>query len=440
MNTSKLYSIFAKKIEEKIPESYTGDLSEDTISDEIKFRVIITFENITDRAIFITKNKDLDIINQFDIIPSINVSLSLKEINKYQDNELVKRIEEDQQIHLCLKDVIEITKLKKYKISQVNYTGEGINIGLIDIGIQTYYESFFESIIEEFEKKVKISTIKKERFVNKRRDITHATLMASIICNKIKDENNIRLGIAPDANIIDLPISNEQDIFYFSSILNILDDIIKGDLDMDILIISFSTLEPSDGKDALSKACEVLIENGIIVIVPVGNNGPFPSSVGSPGAQEQVITVGSIEKDGTISSFSGRGPTLGGVSKPDIYFPGSKIEVPILKDRTIKLSGTSVSTAIAAGLIALIKQYNSAYSTEEIKSIFDTYYSKHKRKIRIIDTVALFQQLGMYSRHLTPYSYLITRSLSVSIQIMIILIVIFYWERIFNFIRKLYGF
>lgn len=439
LKTTKLYPLFTKKIKDKLKSGHYQEKKMNEVFGDIKFHVIITFDNIVDKTVFISENQNLEVINQFNIIPSMVTRLSLKEINKYQEDELVARIEEDQQLHLSLNDVIEMTHLRDYKLSQINYTGSGVNIGLVDTGIQTYYESFFESYIEEFEKKIKVSTIRKERTVNRRRDISHATLMASIICNKIRNKSDIRLGIAPDANIIDLPVSSEQDIVYMSHILNILDDILKQDLELDILLISFSTSEPSDGRDILCKACEVLIEKGIILVAPVGNEGPFPSSIGSPGASEKIISVGSLNKNGEISTFSGRGPTISGNEKPDLYLYGSKIIVPLLKDFSIKISGTSAAAAIATGVVALIKEYNSNYTTEDIKDILSDYFKGHERHKKEINAVELFKQLGMYSRRLIPYTYLTKRSFSVTLQIVFVFIVIFFYQIIIDLILFLYG-
>ncbi len=439
LKTARLYPLFAKKIKDNLSSGSFQEKSISKIFKDIKFQVIITFENIVDKTVFISQNKNLEVMNQFNIIPSLVTRLSLNSINEFQENELIKRIEEDQQLHLALNDVIEFTRLKSYKLSQIKYTGKDINIGLIDKGIQTYYESFFESYIEEFEKKIKVSTIRKERDINQRRDISHATLMASIICNKIKDENEIRLGIAPDANVVDLPVSREQDIIYMSDVLNILDDILKQELDVDILLISFSTSEPSDGKDILCKACEVIIDSGIIVIVPAGNEGPFPSSIGSPGALEKAISVGSLDKNDEVSSFSGRGPTISGVEKPDLYLYGSKVDVPVLKDFSMKVSGTSVAAAIAAGIVALVKEYNSGYTTEDVKEILSDFYKEHERHKKRMDAVVLFKQLGMYSRRLIPYNYIAKRSLSITLQIVVVIVATFFYGMIFELIKLLYG-
>lgn len=43
-------------------------------------------------------------------------------------------------------------------------------------------------------------------------------------------------------------------------------------------------------------------------------------------------------------------------------------------------------------------------------------------------------------RQLIPYSYLIKRSLSISIQVAIIFVIIFFWKEIVNFILNIYGF
>ena len=141
--------------------------------------------------------------------------------------------------------------------------------------------------------------------------------MASIISNRFEDSNGNYIGIAPDAEIYDFDISNSHQEHSFKDILRVFDKIYEEQINLDIIFISLTTKNSSDGKDLLSLACDMLSDKNIIIICPAGNFGPNHYSIGSPGAAKKVITIGAFDKELNISNFSGRGPTLDKRKKPD---------------------------------------------------------------------------------------------------------------------------
>ena len=84
--------------------------------------------------------------------------------------------------------------------------------------------------------------------------------------------------------------------------------------------------------DPLVRAAEALWDMGITVVTAAGNNGPAPCSISSPGISKKIITVGSSDDDNetsirgtSLKNYSGRGPTLDCIIKPDLVAPGSDI-------------------------------------------------------------------------------------------------------------------
>src|SRR5438093_1400786 len=123
---------------------------------------------------------------------------------------------------------------------------------------------------------------------------------------------------------------------------------------------------------------------------PVGfrQRRPDPGSVTMPGADPFVITVGSFGDKGTLatnddreSKFSGRGPTRDGFTKPDVLAPGEHIislRVPgtaldidsngdLPASAYARLTGTSASTAMAAGAAADLLAAHPTYSATQVK-------------------------------------------------------------------------
>lgn len=139
-----------------------------------------------------------------------------------------------------------------------------------------------------------------------------------------------------------------------------------------VVCMSFGSLL-GDKNDPLMFGVEVLWNNGITVVCAGGNSGPELSTIMSPGASKKVITVGSldeIEHGLIVADFSSRGP-VGNYYKPDLLVPGVNITSTnvfhLNKKFYTKMTGTSVSTPIVAGVVSLLYKINPNYSPDQIK-------------------------------------------------------------------------
>lgn len=394
-----------------------------------RIRVIISFDSILNRDEFVLKFKDFELLNKFDLIPAINLILTKAQIKNLQDHELIKQIEEDQKLYLSMLEVIETLEIPKYRKSQIVFMGNQIRIGIIDNGINQEVDSISNVVLTKYSLP-KAKEIEKET-INKS-EIYHGTLMTNIIANQYMDFKDNVIGIAPNAKIIDLDVSRSDGEYYFSNILKMFDLIIDKNIFLDTLLISFTTLEPSDGKDILSRSCDLLVNKGITIVCPAGNFGPESNTIGSPSAAEKVITIGALSKnDNKIAYFSGRGPTLDNRTKPNFCFPGSNVEIPLKNNLRLNLSGTSVSAAIGAGIVALLKEYNRKIGYNEILEVFkksrlDLNYAENSQGIGTSTIVKIFENLGLIQAKLVSYDYILRRSLKLSIEYLVLFVVIFY--------------
>ena len=442
MNSEKIYPIFFKKLKNQTNTQILQVFEGKSFSDkEEKIRVIITFENTIKREDFLLKHKNLEIINKFELIPAINLYLTRKKIQIFQENDLIERIEEDQKLYLSMLDAFKMMSFNNYKEPQISFTGKNITVGIVDNGINRNINSISGVILDEYNL---INKLKKEKEAREEGEITHGTLMASIIGNQYLDKNKNFIGIVPDVKIIDFNASNSNQEFFFSNILELFDTIIKNKVKIEVLLISFTTLHTSDGKDILSLACNLLVERGIIIICPSGNFGPESYTIGSPGAAEKVITIGAFTKKGTIAYYSGRGPTLDERNKPDFCLPGSEIEIILSSDTRINMSGTSVAASIGAGIVALIKEINPNFSRGEILEILkeasvDFNYDKVSQGNGMINIARIFNNLGLYQETTLSYAHLIKNASMLSIGLILSLFLLFYLPYILNLIINLYG-
>jgi subtilisin family serine protease len=109
---------------------------------------------------------------------------------------------------------------------------------------------------------------------------------------------------------------------------------------------------------ALEPAVNNLRAAGIFVVVSAGNDGPECNTVKDPLAiYDSVFSVGALDENGDITSFSSRGPVTvdgSGRMKPDIAAPGAYILSSMPLNSYGTMSGTSMAGPHVVGAVALL--------------------------------------------------------------------------------------
>src|SRR6266513_5961867 len=194
-------------------------------------------------------------------------------------------------------------------------------------------------------------------------------------------------GIAPNANIINLRVLDQNGAGTDSSVIAAIQTAISLKSTYNIRVINLSLgrqAYESYKVDPLCQAVEAAWNAGIVVVVAAGNQGRNDSAgtegygtIAVPGNDPYAITVGAMKtagtptrSDDTIASYSSKGPTTYDyVVKPDIVAPGNQVISTLAPNASLLISPTDV----------YLTEYSS-YSTTTSTSIGSGGNTKNNKK------------------------------------------------------------
>lgn len=217
----------------------------------------------------------------------------------------------------------------------------------------------------------------------------HGTFMAGLIVGTGASSGGAYTGMAPGAHLVSVKVSGADGTMTLGQVLYGLQliDASKDIYNIRVVALALSS-PPLHGPDPLVLAVERLWADGIFVVAAAGNSGPVAGSVTSPGVDPYVLTMGASDEAGTASTdddsvpaWSARGPSVYGMAKPDMVAPGVSLVSLRSPGSTIdtanpgarigsgyfKGSGTSMSTAVAAGAAALLISEDPSLSPDMVK-------------------------------------------------------------------------
>jgi len=133
------------------------------------------------------------------------------------------------------------------------------------------------------------------------------------------------------------------------------------------------TYEDMDGKTAVTTiAADKAVAKGVVVVNSMGNEGNnFWQHMIAPADGFNVISAGAVSNAGELVSFSSRGPTFDGRTKPDIVAMG--LDVYAAQPATVavngyrEVDGTSLSSPLIAGVAALVLQAHPYLTPFEVR-------------------------------------------------------------------------
>jgi subtilisin family serine protease len=199
-------------------------------------------------------------------------------------------------------------------------------------------------------------------------DNGHGTHVAGIIA---ADSDSL-IGVAPHATLYAFKVLNSDgggttdDII--AGIERAADPNGDGDPSDHVDVANMSLGGYGNADDPQSRAVDNAVAAGIVMCIAAGNSGGF-AVILSPGTAHDAVTVAAIQDDGTMTTFSSRGPSPGALQfKPDVAAPGFHIVSSVPGATTASLSGTSMASPHVAGVAALVKALHPDWGPHQIKA------------------------------------------------------------------------
>ena len=277
------------------------------------------------------------------------------------------------------------------EVWDMGYTGKGQTIAIIDSGIYPH---------PDLEGKITGWVDMQDGALKPMDTYGHGTHVAGIAAGNGTKSAGVHKGVAPDANVVGVRISNVSEAI--KGIQWVIEN--KDRLGIGVINMSLGDFAMRSYKDdPWAQAAEKAMEAGLVVCVAAGNDGPSERNISTPGIHPDVITVGALDDNGTldrsddkVADFSSRGPTnIDGINKPDLIAPGVNIygplapgagidddSLPHIGQDYVAISGTSMATPMVAGVAACLKQANPNLTHKDVKEILvkscDNYLDEPK--------------------------------------------------------------
>jgi serine protease AprX len=228
-------------------------------------------------------------------------------------------------------------------------------------------------------------------------DFGHGTHVAGLIGSNGTGSGYVHMGVAPSVRLIGLKVLDSRGRGQTSDVLRAIDFAVANRARFGIDIVNISLghpiLEPAS-TDPLVQAVERAVAAGLIVVASAGNYGVHPvtreagyAGITSPGNAPSAITVGTLWTNGTlqrsddrVALYSSRGPSwYDAYAKPDLVAPGDEMVSTAANSSTLytencaqrrgprhfSLSGSSMSAAVASGVVALVLERSRAANPGE---------------------------------------------------------------------------
>lgn len=257
------------------------------------------------------------------------------------------------------------------KLHEAGFKGQGMTIAVIDAG---YHNA------DRIHTMKNIRILGTKDFVQPGSDIyAKGSHGMSVLSCMAMNKPYVMVGTAPDASYWLLRSEDEESEHlveqdYWSAAVEFADSV---GVDVVNTSLGYFTFDDStknykyrdlDGHYALmSRQASRMADKGIVLVCSAGNSGDSSwKKITTPGDAENVLTVGAIDKEGVLASFSSIGNTADHRVKPDVVAVGMNSDVMGTDGNLRKANGTSFASPILCGMVTCLWQACPQLTAKEI--------------------------------------------------------------------------
>jgi serine protease AprX len=297
--------------------------------------------------------------HELELVNGFAATMTAAQARALARHPLVDRVEKDGVVHLLDDATDRDFGASAARAAEPGLDGSGVGICVIDTGIDPNHEQ------------IAPRTVAFKDYVNGRTaaydDHGHGTHVAAIAAGDGAGGTSAATfgGVAPAADLYAAKVLNSSGSGSDSNVAASV-QWCHEQPGVDVLSLSLGS-DGTDGSDAVSKAVDAAVAGGDVVVVAAGNSGDGPGTISAPGVAAGAITVGAVSDhsappgtarhdDGIwLAAFSSRGPTIAGLTKPDIAAPGVSVTAADAGTTAgyVTMSGTSMATPYVSGAVAL---------------------------------------------------------------------------------------
>ncbi len=375
MKNKRWIDKYRDKLHPKLQEVMNGKVYALGTNKRGKIPVIVTFKPKMTKASLLALKKRLGLRhvamkNRMASINAVSANITRDGVRKLCGEHCVKCLYLDRKVKMYLN--VATPAVGSLKVHKAGLTGRNVGIAVIDTGIHSHPDLTRPTN--------RIVTFKD--FVNRRRqpydDNGHGTHVAGIAAGNGTMSKGKYKGQATRAKLIGIKVLDRNGSGLTSDVIRGIEWAIKHRKRYNIRVInlSFGYDRPEQrSDDPLYQITSQAWKAGLVVVAAAGNSGPRARTIGSPGNNPLIITVGAVndrntirQSDDRVAAFSSRGKA-GRASKPDVVAPGVNIMSLRIPRSYKRLSGTSMATPIVSGIAALILQRHPKWKPGQVKRV-----------------------------------------------------------------------
>jgi subtilisin family serine protease len=269
---------------------------------------------------------------------------------------------------------------------ELGFTGSGVNVALLDTGVDTGHVDLAERIIDQhcFDRTENCPPADTDESERAQDENGHGTHVAGIIISQGQTSPG---GLAPEAGVVAVRVLGSSGTGFTSDVVAGIDWVVANQASLKVKVMNLSLGGGSyegvcDGADAntmlYAAAAAAARQAGITIFAASGNRG-LTDQMMAPACVSGIVSVGNVYQTDfgsfswptcldTVTALDQVPCSSNSSAVLDVLAPGVQITSTRLGGGQSIQSGTSMSTAFASGVAALMSEAKPSLTPLELET------------------------------------------------------------------------